>query len=271
MNIAQNTRQHHEAKQHKEIGNAKRSRLEQNALKGKSAETEAKKRAIIQKKLNEQISLQKSLSEQMRNETIKIPMPNKPFYSKELVQISDLCFAYKNKKIFDKFNFTMYGGQRVRIVGKNGSGKTTLLKIICNELKPLSGTIKTFGKITYLNQDLSLLDKNKTIVENIMDISGCLKHDAHAIAANFGFRGDSSLKRAGVLSGGELLKATLAAALGSPEQPDLLILDEPTNNLEIKSISILEDALNQYCGAILLVSHDELFVKAIKVDKEIQL
>ena len=271
MNIAQNTRQHHEAKQHKEIGNAKRSRLEQNALKGKSAETEAKKRAIIQKKLNEQISLQKSLSEQMRNETIKIPMPNKPFYSKELVQIYGLCFAYKNKKIFDKFNFTMYGGQRVRIVGKNGSGKTTLLKIICNELKPLSGTIKTFGKITYLNQDLSLLDKNKTIVENIMDISGCLKHDAHAIAANFGFRGDSSLKRAGVLSGGELLKATLAAALGSPEQPDLLILDEPTNNLEIKSISILEDALNQYCGAILLVSHDELFVKAIKVDKEIQL
>ena len=291
MNIAQNTRQHHEAKQQKEINSSRRSRLEQNALKGKSIETEAKKRAVIQKKLNKQISIQQSLSEQMRkeynpespfgdrqslseqmrNETIKIPMPSKPFYSKELVQISNLCFAYGSKQIFDNFDFAMYGGHRVRIVGKNGSGKSTLLKIICGELKPQSGTVKTFGKITYLNQDLSVLDKNKTIVENIMEISGCLKHDAHAIAANFCFRGDTSLKKVGVLSGGELLKATLAAVLGSSEQPDLLILDEPTNNLEIKSISILENALNQYRGAILLVSHDEMFVKNIKTDKEIAL
>lgn len=271
MNIAQNTRQHHEAKQQKEIGTSRRSRLEANALKGKSIETEAKKRAVIQKKLNEQISLQQSLSEQMRNETIKIPVPNKPFYSKELVQISGLCFAYGSKQIFDKFDFTMYGGQRIRIVGKNGSGKSTLLKIICGELKPQSGTVKTFGKITYLNQDLSVLDKSKSIVENIMEISGCLKHDAHAIAASFGFRGDSSMKKVGILSGGELLKATLASVLGSSEQPDLLILDEPTNNLEIKSISILEDALNQYRGAILLVSHDEMFVKNINIDKVIKM
>ena len=271
INIAQNTRQHHEAKQQKDKNNSRRSRLEANALKGKSQQTEAKKRNIIQKKIDEQMSLQKSLSEQMRNETIKIPMPSKPFYSKELIQIFNLCFAYGSKKIFDNFDFTMYGGQRIRIVGKNGSGKSTLLKIICGELKAQSGTVKTFGKITYLNQDLSVLDKSKNIVENIMEISGCLKHDAHMIAANFGFRGDCSMKQVGVLSGGELLKATLAAVLGSAEQPDLLMLDEPTNNLEIKSISILEDALNQYRGAILLVSHDEMFVKNIKIDTEIQI
>ncbi|MBR5153446.1 MAG: ABC-F family ATP-binding cassette domain-containing protein [Alphaproteobacteria bacterium] len=271
MNIAQNTRQHHEVKQKKEIANARRSRLDANALKGKSQETEAKKRAIIQKKLDEQISIQQSLSEQMRNEPIKIPVPNKPFYSKELINISGLCFAYGSKQIFDNFDFTMYGGQRVRIVGKNGSGKSTLLKIICGELKPQSGTVKTIGKITYLNQDLSVLDKSKSIVENIMEISGCLKHDAHVIAANFGFRGSASQQRIGTLSGGELLKATWAAILGGDNQPDLLILDEPTNNLEIKSIGMLEDALNQYTGAILLVSHDEMFVRNIKTDKEIHL
>ncbi len=269
MNVAQNTRQHHEFKQQKEINNSRRSRIAANALKGKSQETEAKKRAIIQRKLDEQMSLRQSLSEQMRRETIKIPMPNKPFYSKELVQISGLCFAYGDKIIFQEFDFTMYGKSRIRLVGKNGSGKSTLLKIICGELKQNSETVKTFGKIAYVNQDLSVLDKNKTIVENIMKISGCLKHDAHSIAANFGFRGMASQQQVGTLSGGELLKATLAAILGGDNQPDLLILDEPTNNLEIKSIGILEDALNQYTGAILLVSHDEMFVRNIKIDEEI--
>ena len=269
INIAQNTRQHHEFKQQKEISSSRRSRLEQNALRGKSQETEAKKRAIIQKKLDEQLSIKQSLSEQMRNETIKIPVPNKPFYSKELINISGLCFAYGDKTVFKGFDFTMYGKSRIRLIGKNGSGKSTLLKIICGKLRPDSGTVKTFGKFAYVNQDLSLLNKTKTIVDNIMEISGCLKHDAHAIAANFGFRGTTSQQRVGTLSGGELLKATLAAILGGNNQPDLLILDEPTNNLEIKSISILEDALNQYRGAILLVSHDDMFVKNIKIEKEI--
>ena len=271
INVAQNTRAHHEAKQQKEIHNARRSRIEANALKGKSQETEGKKRAIIQKKLDEQILIQKSLSEQMRNNNIKIPVPNKTFYSKELVNVSRLCFSYCDKQIFKDFNFIMYGKSRVRLLGKNGSGKTTLLKIICGDLKPESGTVKVFGKISYINQDLSVLDKNKNIVENIMDISDCLKHDAHAFAANFGFCGDLSLQRVGTLSGGELLKATLAAVLGGNEQPDLLILDEPTNNLEIKSISILENALNQYSGAILLVSHDEMFAQNIRIDSQIQL
>lgn len=271
INIAQNTRQHHEAKQKKEIASARRSRIDANALKGKSIETEAKKRAIIQKKLGTQMNLQAELSAQMVDDKIKIPLPSKPFYSKELIQISNLGFGYGNRRIFNGFDFSMYGGQRIRIIGKNGSGKSTLLKIICGDLKPESGTVKTFGKIAYLNQDLSVLDKDKTIIDNIMDIAGVLKHDAHVMAANFGFRGDTSNKKVGVLSGGELLKATLASVLGGADQPDLLILDEPTNNLEIKSIAILEDALNQYRGAILLVSHDEIFAKNIKIDQQIEI
>ncbi len=271
LTTAQNTRQHHEAKQNKDKENAKRSRLATNALKGKSQETEAKKRAVIQKKLNEQFDVQQSLSNQMRDDKIKIPMPNKDFYSKELVQIKNLHFAYNDRVIFNNFDFTMFGKTRIRLIGKNGAGKTTLLKLICGKLNPQFGEIKVFGKIAYLNQDLSILDKNKSIVENIMDTSNVLKHDAHAIAANFGFRGDTSNKKVGVLSGGELLKATLAAVLGSAEQPDLLILDEPTNNLEIKSIKILEDALNQYRGAILLVSHDEMFAQNINIDSVINL
>ena len=138
-------------------------------------------------------------------------------------------------------------------------------------LKPSQGTVKTYGKIAYINQDLSLLNKDKTILDNIIELSGCLKHKAHAIAANFGFRGDASKQIVRTLSGGELLKATLATVLGGDILPDLLILDEPTNNLEIKSISILEDALNQYSGAILLVSHDANFVRSVNIDNVIEL
>lgn len=266
--VAQNTRQHHVAKQAKDKKNkASGSRSEANALKGKSQETESKRRAVIQKKLNDQIQQRQMLSGQMRDDMIKIPLPSKAFYSKELIKISSLYFAYADSQIFSNFDFSMYGATRVRLTGKNGAGKSTLLKIICGKLYPQSGDIKTFGRIVYLDQDLSLLDCDKTVVENIMSISGVLKHDAHAIAANFGFRGDASKKKAGQLSGGELLKATLATILGAPHQPDLLILDEPTNNLDIKSISILEEALNQYRGAILLVSHDKIFAKNINIDR----
>lgn len=271
MNIAQNTRQHHEVKQRKEIVNTRRSRIAANALKGKSQETEAKRRAIIQQKLNTQMELRQTLSAQMQDDKIKIPLPSKPFYSKELVHISGLVFGYDAATVLNNFNLVMFGGQRIRITGRNGAGKSTLLKIICGNLTPRAGSVKTFGKIAYLDQDLSLLDKNKSVVDNIVDIAGVRQHDAHVIAANFGFRGDSSKKQVGILSGGELLKATLAAILGGENQPDLLILDEPTNNLEIKSIAILEYALNQYRGAILLVSHDEMFVKNIKIDYEIQI
>ena len=272
LNVAQNMRQHHSAKQKKDKANrAAGSKIEVNALKGKSQETEAKRRALIQKKLDAQFAIRQDLAIQMRDDKIKIPVPNKDFYCKELVHISDMCFSYHEKQVFNNFDFSLMGCTRVRLCGRNGAGKSTLLKLICGTLLPDSGTVNVMGRVAYLNQDLSILDKEKSIVENIMDVTGVLKHDAHAIAANFGFRGDTSQKLAGVLSGGELLKATLAAILGGAEQPDLLILDEPTNNLELKSIEILEDALNQYRGAILLVSHDEMFAENIHIDTVVNL
>ena len=267
MMTAQTTRQHHEAKQKKDAANARRSRIGANALHGKSQETEARRRKIIQEKMSEQLSRRQELSTQLRNHAIKIPMPSKPFYSKELVHVENMSFGYNGADdIFRDFNFMMDGGAHVHLVGPNGCGKSTLLKLISGALRPSLGVIKTFGRIAYLNQDLSLLNPHRTVVENIMDIAGILAHDAHAIAANFGFRGAASRRIVGQLSGGELLKATLAVVLGGGNQPDLLILDEPTNNLDIKSVGILEDALRQYRGAVLLVSHDAEFVQNVTSD-----
>ena len=265
---AQNTRQHHEAKQQKDKANKSAgSKIAVNSLKGKSQETEAKRRKLIQAKINRQLERSVELSAQLRNDTIKVPLPNAKVYDKEIVRLEKVCFSYGEKRVSSDFNFTMRTGERVRLVGNNGSGKTTLLKLISGILRPSAGYIKVSGNVAYLNQDLSLLNQDKSVVENIADYAGIAQHNAHAIAANFGFRGDASKKKVGVLSGGELLKATLAAVIGTEQQPDLLILDEPTNNLDIKSTMVLENALNQYRGAILIVSHDELFINRLCIDR----
>lgn len=270
ITTAQNTRQHHEFKQQKDKANKSAgSRIEVNALKGKSQETEAKRRKLIHAKLNKQLERVAELSAQMRNDTIKVPLPSVKVYDKEIVRLENLHFAYGNQMIFSDFNFTMRTGERVRLLGNNGAGKTTLLKLISGVLRPSAGRIKVPRNVAYLNQDLSLLDHDKSVVENIAEYAGILMHDAHVIAANFGFRGDASKKKVGVLSGGELLKATLAAVIGTEKQPDLLMLDEPTNNLDIKSTTVLENALDQYRGAILIVSHDAAFIKGLHIDRSV--
>lgn len=271
INIAQTTRQHHEIKQRKEIDNKRRSRIAANALKGKSQETEAKKRQAIQKKLNEQTAQKQQISEALRDDKIKIPMPDRPMFKNDLIKIKNMTFGYSARPIFTNFNFEMRGGGRVHLIGKNGAGKSTLIKLILGQLMPDAGDVHLMGRAAYLDQTLSLLNPNMSVVDNIMAITDLKQTDAYAIAANFGFRNENARKRVGTLSGGELLKATLAAVLGGDKCPDLLILDEPTNNLDLKSIAILENVLNQYRGAILLVSHDASFVRNLNIVDRVEL
>lgn len=270
MKIAEDTKNTHAKKQKKDLANRKKDKncANKTGLAQLSETTASKRKRIIQKKLDDQLTKRQEISAALRDDQIKIPLPAKPFHKNDLITISDMAFGY-DWSIFHNFNFQMHGGERIRISGDNGSGKTTLLKLILGQLQPQSGYIKLSGHAAYLDQDLSLLDPVKSVVDNIMDFAGLPINQAFAIAANFGFRGRTAQKLVGVLSGGELLKATLAAVLGAADQPDLLILDEPTNNLDIKSIEILEDALNQYQGTILLISHDEMFVKALEIDRNI--
>lgn len=188
------------------------------------------------------------------------------------VSLLNVSFSYLGgDDLFSNLSYSFGADKKMAIVGDNGAGKTTLLKIICGKLHAALGLVKTYGRIAYLNQDLSLLNPDKSIVENIVECAGILPHDAHVIAANFGFRGDTSRKLVKFLSGGELLRATLAAVLGDTNYPDLLILDEPTNNLDIKSTNVLESALKQYHGAVLIVSHDEVFIKNLEITRVVEI
>ncbi|WLQ37821.1 ABC-F family ATP-binding cassette domain-containing protein [Streptomyces castrisilvae] len=168
---------------------------------------------------------------------------------------------------------TVRGPERIALTGPNGAGKSTLLRLVNGDLELDGGLIKRAdGRIAYLSQRLDLLDLDRTVAENFAAFA---PHRTEAermnLLARFLFRGDRAHLPAGVLSGGERLRATLACVLCAEPAPQLLLLDEPTNNLDLVSAGQLESALASYRGAFVVVSHDERFLERIGVERWLRL
>ncbi|OKJ15836.1 ABC-F family ATP-binding cassette domain-containing protein [Kitasatospora sp. CB01950] len=165
------------------------------------------------------------------------------------------------------------GPERIALTGPNGAGKTTLMRLITGALTPDSGELRRGeGRIAYLSQRLDLLDESRTVAENFAAFAPERPEaDRMNLLARFLFRGRRAHLPVGVLSGGERLRATLACVLCAEPAPHLLLLDEPTNNLDLVGVAQLESALNAYCGAFLVVSHDERFLTEIGVDRRLLL
>lgn len=163
------------------------------------------------------------------------------------------------------------GGERIAVTGPNGTGKTTLLRLASGALAPSEGAVRRIGAVAMLDQQVALLDDGESVLANCLrlnpDMTG---NEARALLARFLFRGEAAEKPVGTLSGGERLRAGIACVLGH-QAPDLLILDEPTNHLDLDSIAVLEAALRDYAGALLVVSHDEAFLEAIGIQRRIAL
>jgi ATPase subunit of ABC transporter with duplicated ATPase domains len=173
----------------------------------------------------------------------------------------------------DGVDLTIRGPERIALTGANGTGKSTLLRVLNGDLEPESGVLKRAeGRIAYLSQRLDLLDLDRTIAENFAAFApGLPEAQRMTLLARFLFRGARGHLPVGVLSGGERLRATLACVLFAEPAPQLLLLDEPTNNLDLVSVGQLEAALGAYQGAFVVVSHDERFLKEIKVTRRIRL
>ncbi|QCI64040.1 ABC-F family ATP-binding cassette domain-containing protein [Phreatobacter stygius] len=176
------------------------------------------------------------------------------------------------RAIIHDLSFAIVGPERVAVTGPNGSGKSTLLRLATGALQPFAGSVVQARRSVMLDQQMSLLDPDRSILDNFRRLNpGCNDNACRAALARFLFRADAALRRVGELSGGEILRVGLACTLGGGDPPDLLILDEPTNHLDIASITAVEAALGGFDGALLVVSHDEDFLSAIGVTRRIVL
>ncbi|WP_237057269.1 ATP-binding cassette domain-containing protein [Microbulbifer sediminum] len=172
----------------------------------------------------------------------------------------------------EPISLTLPGGARWHVSGSNGCGKSTLLKVIAGELPPAAGICRRSGSCLYLDQEFSLLDREASALANLRRLHADLDDNYWRTAlGNMGLRRERALRPLHTLSGGERLKVALLATTRGSRAPDLLLLDEPDNHLDLDSRRLLESALREYPGAFLLVSHDPVFVGAVGIDGELAL
>ena len=178
-----------------------------------------------------------------------------------VVRGEGLAMSYGDNTLFTDLNFMAHAGRRFGITGPNGCGKTTLLKMILGEVEPKAGEIKRDEnlRIGYYGQEHVELDPERSVLDEIRtNCEGMSKQEARDLLARFLFRGDDVFKPLGKLSGGEQSRVRLLKLI--LESPDMLILDEPTNHLDIRSCEALEQALKEFPGTIVAVSHDRYFL-----------
>ncbi len=181
-----------------------------------------------------------------------------------VLRVDELSRAFGEKALFSGLTFQVHAGDRVGITGPNGVGKSTLLKILLGEIPPTQGEFSFAARLNigYYAQDRNDLDPTRSVVDELRAVRPEFsEHDARSYAARFMFRGDDAFKAIGTLSGGEQSRVRLATLILT--QPDLLVLDEPTNHLDIPSREALEEALREFGGTIIAVSHDRYFLDRI--------
>ena len=202
------------------------------------------------------------------NSTLCVKFPPAPRSGDVVFKGSDLTVGYPEKVVFRDAEIEIRRGEKVALVGRNGEGKTTLMRVMTGELSPISGEAKVGYNVNigyFAQNQEDILDKNLTVMETLENVaSGDIRTKLRDILAAFLFKGDDIDKKVAVLSGGERARLGMAGLMLQPY--NLLALDEPTNHMDIRSKDILKQALKQYDGTLVVVSHDRDFLDGL-VDK----
>jgi ATP-binding cassette subfamily F protein 3 len=198
--------------------------------------------------------------------TLQFRFPDAPRSGREVVEIKNLTHTYGDKILFLSANLLIERGDRIAFLGPNGAGKSTLLRLITGNEQPTEGSV-SLGEHNvipgYFEQNQAeALDLNKTVMETIHDeVPDWKNEEVRTILGRFLFAGDTVFKKVGALSGGEKARLALAKMLLRPV--NFLILDEPTNHLDIPAKEMLEEAIQNYDGTVIIVSHDRYFISQV--------
>lgn len=181
----------------------------------------------------------------------------------DVLKLENVEKKFDQKVIFKDANLTLNYGEKVALIGKNGSGKSTLIKMILGQDTNFQGELKlgTSIKIGYISQNIIFEDNEKTVLDYFLEGNNLSETEARSKLAKYGFRQENAFKRIGKLSGGEKVRIILMKLI--QKDINFLILDEPTNHIDIDTREILEEALKEYKGTVLFVSHDRFFINAI--------
>jgi len=203
-----------------------------------------------------------------REAKLELFIPPGPRLGAKVIEVNGVSKAYGDKLLFENLSFSLPQGGIVGIIGPNGAGKTTLFKLITGQEKPDSGNFEVGEtvQLSYVDQEHDSLDPNKSVYQIISDGNELMKLgnreiNSRAYVSKFNFGGSDQEKKVGVLSGGERNRVHLAMML--KEGGNLLLLDEPTNDLDVNTLRALEEALENFGGCAVVISHDRWFLDRI--------
>ncbi|MFD1770053.1 ABC-F family ATP-binding cassette domain-containing protein [Sphingobacterium suaedae] len=254
------------------------ARIMMNTMRNNAEQSTSKMRDVHTEKIN---GLSQELTELRNNRSVVEKMKfgftdMLLHHGKILFDLQNVQYRHAETNLWTEgISLQIRSGERLTFKGKNGAGKTTLVRLLLKQLEPTSGTISNFARrALYIDQDYSLVnDTDIDVYTRAQQANqrGLQEHEVKARLDRFLFDKTSWNKPCNTLSGGERMRLALCVLTLSSEAPDVIILDEPTNNLDIQNIELLSDAINSYQGTLLVISHDEHFLNDLRIHREINL
>jgi len=253
------------------------ARIMMNTLRNNAEKNSSKLKSIHAEKISGISGDLKDLRSSLKNsEQMKVNFNDSNLHSGKILVVAEhINFNYGKEKLWkENLNLELRSGDRICIKGSNGSGKTTLIKLLLGNFKPSEGKISRaeFNSI-YIDQEYSLINHESTLYDFVQTFndSALQESEVKTLLSRFLFGKDTWDKKCGMLSGGERLRLLLCGLSISNKAPDIIILDEPTNNLDLQNVEILTNSIKDYHGTLLVISHDGVFLDEIGVSSEVLL